>query len=294
MSIIFLCIIVPFLHSSLGQTEKKKIWEHNRGQQWEDEWAAGNWDYMAQNTHEVVRTAMISGFFFQKYAKKGLILDIGCGEGVVSDYLMKNQRSKYTGIDVSKTAITKAKSKRPDLNFQVTRVEDFNTNGQLKYDMIVFSEMLYFTDHVEVVKRFSGYLNPNGVIAISLWSKPGHKSERMSASMYDDISNILTVVDYMVIRAKAGPHIFMLKVFRAPNIVYDQKALSSSSTVRIFRNNNERARSAIIAGLYYQTYAKNSNFLDVGCGRGFALEYLNDEQRSRYVGIDHVGKCIAQ
>ena len=37
------------------------------------------------------------------------ILDVGCGEGAISDFITPDQKKKYVGVDLSKEAIQFAK-----------------------------------------------------------------------------------------------------------------------------------------------------------------------------------------
>ena len=47
----------------------------------------------------------------------------------------------------------------------------------------------------------------------------------------------------------------------------------------------ERARSAVI-GMYCQSFYPEGRILDVGCGLGTTVDFLNTEQRQKYLGID--------
>ena len=40
------------------------------------------------------------------------VLDVGCGEGAISDFLSPVQNSRYVGVDLSKEAVQVAKNKR--------------------------------------------------------------------------------------------------------------------------------------------------------------------------------------
>ena len=40
------------------------------------------------------------------------VLDVGCGEGAISDFLLPQQKARYVGIDISKEAIHLAKTRR--------------------------------------------------------------------------------------------------------------------------------------------------------------------------------------
>jgi 2-polyprenyl-3-methyl-5-hydroxy-6-metoxy-1,4-benzoquinol methylase len=96
----------------------------------------------------------------------GSVLDIGCGEGTLSDFLTPDQKTKYLGVDISKEAVRIGRTKR-GLNFVQGEAETFIPDHN--FDVIVFNEMLYYVEHVDVMKRFAKFLNPNGIIVISVW-----------------------------------------------------------------------------------------------------------------------------
>lgn len=54
---------------------------------------------------------------------EGTILDVGCGQGDLYDYL---GRGEYTGIDISSQMISHAKSKRPGATFHKISLLDYN------------------------------------------------------------------------------------------------------------------------------------------------------------------------
>ena len=60
---------------------------------------------------------IIYSSFYQTLANKNHLLDVGCGEGALSDLFLGPNAHHYHGIDVSKVAIEKAKIKRPHFDF---------------------------------------------------------------------------------------------------------------------------------------------------------------------------------
>jgi len=112
--------------------------------------------------------------------------DVGCGEGTLSDFISENQRPKYLGLDISKEAVRNARSKRPSLAFKAGECESFvpRTN----FDVIVFNEMLYYTDHSQTMKHYSKYLNPGGIFVISVWFS--RKIEYLRKSIFEDAETL--------------------------------------------------------------------------------------------------------
>lgn len=69
-------------------------------EKWESEYSKGQWNYLDQETVERSRTAIVAVFTLYKRGD-GIILDVGCGEGVLYDYLPESSRSNYIGVDIS-------------------------------------------------------------------------------------------------------------------------------------------------------------------------------------------------
>jgi 2-polyprenyl-3-methyl-5-hydroxy-6-metoxy-1,4-benzoquinol methylase len=162
---------------------------------WDSEFSQGKWEYLGISARERARNAVISGVFALKHAPAGRILDVGCGEGVLADYLNVDQKKLYLGIDLSTAAINIAKKKRSAMNFMQADATAFPPPVGYTYDVIVFNEMLYYTDHSELIKKYSAkeYLSEKGIIVISVWYT--HKSDYLMVSIFNDAEKILESVD---------------------------------------------------------------------------------------------------
>jgi 2-polyprenyl-3-methyl-5-hydroxy-6-metoxy-1,4-benzoquinol methylase len=87
------------------------------------------------------------------------VLDVGCGKGAFT-HLLKKENNQVTGIDVSKTAIKRAKAKFTDISFSCV---DLTKDSFKKmpffskhYDLIVFMEVLsYLRNWSNVIEEFS-------------------------------------------------------------------------------------------------------------------------------------------
>ena len=87
------------------------------------------------------------------------ILDVGCGKGAFT-HLLKKENNQVTGIDVSKTAIQRAKAKYADISFSCVDLtkDSFKKMAFFKkhYDLIVFMEILsYLPNWSNVIEEFS-------------------------------------------------------------------------------------------------------------------------------------------
>jgi len=66
---------------------------------WEKEFSAGKWDYLDSTPSERARSAII-GMYCQHFFPKGKILDVGCGLGTTTDFLIGSQKKQYLGVDI--------------------------------------------------------------------------------------------------------------------------------------------------------------------------------------------------
>lgn len=149
---------------------------------WNNEWKSGAWTYMEKVAVERSRIAVIGGVFVPMYAgTNASVLDIGCGEGSIADFLNEGQRHHYVGVDLAKEAIIAAKKARgPPLKFVHAAAHLFTP--QHKFDAVIFSDVLYYVEHEKVLRQYEGYLNPNGIVIISIF----HQQEKL---MYEHIFN---------------------------------------------------------------------------------------------------------
>ncbi len=69
------------------------------------------------------------------------ILDVGCGSGEITKLLTTISKD-VTGIDVSESAIERARKNVPKAKFEALSLEDFQTTK--KFDVIVCAEILYY------------------------------------------------------------------------------------------------------------------------------------------------------
>lgn len=89
----------------------------------------------------------------------GSVLDIGCGKGAFT-HLLKKKNNAVLGIDVSKTAIRKARAKYPHIDFRALAAEDI-LSLRKKYDLVVameiFSYLKTWPAVIEKISRMTEY-----------------------------------------------------------------------------------------------------------------------------------------
>lgn len=82
------------------------------------------------------------------------ILDIGCGKGSFT-HLLKKANNEVTGIDISGTAVNKAKARYKGIDFKAMSIDELMKKRK-QYDLVVIIEVLsYLKNWREVIKYIS-------------------------------------------------------------------------------------------------------------------------------------------
>ena len=124
------------------------------------------------------RLDFITGFLQSSLPSKARILDVGCGNGVISRHLGKFDFN-VTGIDVSEKTIEKANALNTLSNvlFIKKSAEELMATGE-KYDAIICSEVLEHLDNPEsLLKTLNEILSEKGKLIITV---PNGKGPRES------------------------------------------------------------------------------------------------------------------
>ncbi len=134
---------------------------------WDEEYDAGSLDFL-RGLKQQARSGMIAAWLKQTDALAH-VLDVGCGEGLVWDFLKPYGMARYTGVDVSAKALALAKV-GPEDRLVTAALEEFKAEGET-YSAIIFNEVLYFAaDPAGEVRRYLDYLSPGGVIVVSMYA----------------------------------------------------------------------------------------------------------------------------
>jgi len=98
------------------------------------------------------------------------ICEIGCGLGYVTELLnSKLINIKVDGVDISKTAIAKAKNLFPNIDFFLGDITKPDFSLRQNYDIIILNQILWYIlqDLKNVFANVDKLLNGNGYIIIS-------------------------------------------------------------------------------------------------------------------------------
>lgn len=115
-------------------------------------------DPWEQSTREKYSIEKKIGIELLKRDSKKNPLEYGCGFGHYTDELRRSL-GFATGIDISKTAIKKAKQKYPKCNFFESDFLNFDTIKSVKPDAILLVEITWYV--LEQLKDFKNILREN-------------------------------------------------------------------------------------------------------------------------------------
>jgi len=170
------CLLSCILSTTLIYlVSAKEQWIFQPEKKWDREWASGAWKYQEKVPVERSRIAVIGGVLVQMYAPfaNSTVLEIGCGEGAVADFLTPGQVEGYVGVDISKEAIAIAKTKRKTGGIRFVHAAAHKFQPGNKFDVIIFSEVLYYTEYEKIMDQYSTYLSPQGIVIISIFQMEG-------------------------------------------------------------------------------------------------------------------------
>jgi 2-polyprenyl-3-methyl-5-hydroxy-6-metoxy-1,4-benzoquinol methylase len=127
---------------------------------------------------DLKRLEFIKRNLSQSIPANGTVLDVGCGNGIISLHLGK-EGYRVHGIDMSEKSIENAKRENPfsNVSFSVVDAETLRASGQ-RYNAIVCSEVLeHLNQPSGLVKQLFEILDDKGIMLVTV---PNGKGPRES------------------------------------------------------------------------------------------------------------------
>ena len=111
----------------------------SRQQRWNKQYKKGSWDNLHSDAERIRYQAIID--FMSLYSiKNPKILDLGCGEGILSNRLDENYYDYFLGMDFSSVSIEKANALQlKNAEFMCADIHTFVPKQ--KFDVIIFNEV---------------------------------------------------------------------------------------------------------------------------------------------------------
>jgi SAM-dependent methyltransferase len=151
-------LILHYLCTRLGN-QRLRSWAFD--QKYSEEWS----NHLGETHSSESPTVK----FVEKYARKGRILDLGCGTGGFVSRLSHSYFESYLGVDVSPTAISIAKRRKSrKADFEVGDLRSYECKEE--YDLILFQESLYYVpfSRYQLLLRYARSLRPGGLLIVTV------------------------------------------------------------------------------------------------------------------------------
>ena len=95
------------------------------------------------------------------------VLDVGCGTGALLNKIADTHEIKAHGIDTEENMIAVAKSKHPDMDFQLSPCENMPFDSQTFDVLIACMAYHHFSDKTGFAKEAARVLKPGGMLYIA-------------------------------------------------------------------------------------------------------------------------------
>lgn len=129
------------------------------------------------------------------------VLEVGCGLGGFTNYLHVNLPEVYiTGMDISETAIEKAKETYCDLEFFVENLCQYSKSGGGGYDAYLFAEIMwYILDDLDVIiKNFTEKYKGKFIIINQTFYPEGQ--QKYGRNYFANLNEMINYLPWKVIR----------------------------------------------------------------------------------------------
>lgn len=172
---------------------------HNwrRMQRWNRQYKSGRWDNL-KSDKEAARYKKIVESIKKFGPENPSILDIGCGNGVLTERMDPNDYSHFVGLDFSTESIKLAANKNlPKAEFIAADAVKYRPLQ--KFDVIVFNEAFYYihvSEKQNVLTRMLESLTPNGILIISIFREgPGSWEYFKEDSRFEELDYTTVTTD---------------------------------------------------------------------------------------------------
>lgn len=123
-------------------------------------------EYVSKNSSMVFLQHLERYKFASKYTKEKVVLDVACGSGYGTEYLLRNGASKAVGVDISEKAIDEAKSKHSG-EFHIMDATNlaFEDNH---FDCVVsFETIEHLTEYRKFLEEIRRVTKNDGIVIMS-------------------------------------------------------------------------------------------------------------------------------
>lgn len=117
------------------------------------------------SVYDILRSAMLPLDLIDKnLPKKGTIVDLGCGQGIITSYIARNNSRQVIGVDINTSRLRKSNSK--NLKFVNANIVTYDFK---KPAGVVISDVMHhlsYKDQEKLLNRISKCLKKGGVFVV--------------------------------------------------------------------------------------------------------------------------------
>jgi trans-aconitate methyltransferase len=135
---------------------------------WDVAFRGGAWDRL-KSVESEPSYHLLAALCHSHAPRDAAILDLGCGEGILVDFLARDRYGLYLGVDVSAEAVARARKKGDERHqFIVSDITKYAPAR--KFNLILLNECLYyFPEPVKLIQRYGEFLKDDGKLVVSMY-----------------------------------------------------------------------------------------------------------------------------
>jgi 2-polyprenyl-3-methyl-5-hydroxy-6-metoxy-1,4-benzoquinol methylase len=171
---------------------------------WDREYGAAAWQRLG-GLSELAHYSIILGY--SRFLQAKSILDVCCGEGVLTGMLQAIHYDVYHGVDISSHAIAAAEARHGNDGTQFFHAEAEAFRPVRCFDTIIFNECLYYFEKPQaLIRRYLEFLEPGGRMIVSIWVSGQERA------LFRLIEKEVTLLDTTTVANRDGQR-WIVKVF---------------------------------------------------------------------------------
>jgi len=135
--------------------------------------------------------SFIRSYKIKEIKNEPQILEIGSGKGIFSEKIA--ELGCLDGFEISQTAVSYARKKHPEINFNCIDIKSEALDLKKKYDIIIFFRIIWYViDHIDIcMKNICNLLSLNGIVIFDINFYQGDYYGKNIISNKKDFMNIL-------------------------------------------------------------------------------------------------------